>query len=263
MEDFIMSQPSINGVNASILNKVTMTALVAVFIVLALCLIISLCVRWCMSGTEITFLVSWGRRGPPSRVATRRRGLDRATLRTLPLVVYDPKDFKEELECSVCLSETLQGDVIRVLPKCNHGFHLECIDMWFKSHSTCPLCRNVVSVSSQNQSGNFITVDETEISSDSDSNSSTSNSDSDSESDNEGASMVHLGVALAFPTNVLFWGNEGQVRSFGEATTSSSREELVIDIPRDVCDGGDGLSSPPSMVVSRLSSLKRLLSGGC
>lgn len=29
----------------------------------------------------------------------------------------------------------------RELPKCHHSFHIDCIDMWFHSHSTCPVCR--------------------------------------------------------------------------------------------------------------------------
>ncbi len=42
--------------------------------------------------------------------------------------------------CSVCLSEYQEGDTLRILPKCNHSFHLLCIDTWLHSHSTCPLC---------------------------------------------------------------------------------------------------------------------------
>lgn len=45
------------------------------------------------------------------------------------------------MECAVCLSEFREGEVGRKLPKCNHSFHIDCIDMWFLSHSTCPLCR--------------------------------------------------------------------------------------------------------------------------
>jgi hypothetical protein len=33
---------------------------------------------------------------------------------------------------------------VRLLPKCNHSFHINCIDMWFHSHSTCPICRSPV-----------------------------------------------------------------------------------------------------------------------
>jgi E3 ubiquitin-protein ligase ATL41 len=50
------------------------------------------------------------------------------------------------LECVVCLSLVQEGDEVRQLPTCKHLFHQECIDMWFYSHSTCPLCRSVVEV---------------------------------------------------------------------------------------------------------------------
>ena len=44
-------------------------------------------------------------------------------------------------ECSVCLSEFEEEDQGRLLPKCGHAFHVDCIDTWFRSSSTCPLCR--------------------------------------------------------------------------------------------------------------------------
>ncbi|XAR72028.1 hypothetical protein NMG60_11018517 [Bertholletia excelsa] len=34
----------------------------------------------------------------------------------------------------VCLCEFLEGEAIRVLPKCSHPFHVPCIDMWLFSH---------------------------------------------------------------------------------------------------------------------------------
>lgn len=57
------------------------------------------------------------------------------------------------LECAVCLSEFVKNETGRVLPECNHGFHLECIDMWFLSNSTCPLCRAPVQLSSGSDPG--------------------------------------------------------------------------------------------------------------
>ncbi|KAJ7297170.1 hypothetical protein O6H91_Y076100 [Diphasiastrum complanatum] len=48
---------------------------------------------------------------------------------------------KHPAGCAVCLSEFQEGEKTRLLPKCGHVFHLECIDIGLFSHSTCPLCR--------------------------------------------------------------------------------------------------------------------------
>ncbi|PWA58462.1 Zinc finger, RING/FYVE/PHD-type [Artemisia annua] len=73
-----------------------------------------------------------------------QRGLDASFLKTIKVVEFDPKDFKEGLECAVCISDVEEGEKTRILPKCQHRFHVECIDMWFQSHSTCPICRNLI-----------------------------------------------------------------------------------------------------------------------
>uniref|UniRef100_A0A5B7BYM5 RING-type E3 ubiquitin transferase n=1 Tax=Davidia involucrata TaxID=16924 RepID=A0A5B7BYM5_DAVIN len=52
---------------------------------------------------------------------------------------------KTTLYCAVCLHDVSHGERYRKLPKCNHCFHVDCIDPWFQSHSTCPLCRRQVS----------------------------------------------------------------------------------------------------------------------
>lgn len=44
-------------------------------------------------------------------------------------------------ECTICLSEFILDEAVRVLPGCNHGFHVNCIDRWLKFHPTCPNCR--------------------------------------------------------------------------------------------------------------------------
>ncbi|CAL9196001.1 unnamed protein product [Musa hybrid cultivar] len=71
-------------------------------------------------------------------------GLEAAVLQSLRVTVYRATDFEEGIECAICLSQLTDGEVARLLPKCGHGFHLDCIDMWFCSHSTCPLCRRPV-----------------------------------------------------------------------------------------------------------------------
>jgi E3 ubiquitin-protein ligase ATL6/9/15/31/42/55 len=53
----------------------------------------------------------------------------------------DEDDGQEHRECAVCLSDFEEEDDLRLLPGCKHVFHQDCIDVWFQSHSTCPLCR--------------------------------------------------------------------------------------------------------------------------
>ncbi|XP_072983452.1 RING-H2 finger protein ATL39-like [Typha latifolia] len=46
--------------------------------------------------------------------------------------------------CSVCLESVKGGEMVKKLPVCEHMFHVECIDMWLRTHSTCPNCRATV-----------------------------------------------------------------------------------------------------------------------
>ncbi|KAF3673877.1 putative 60S ribosomal protein L18-2-like [Capsicum annuum] len=77
----------------------------------------------------------------PITVAVSSQGLDPLLLKSLPVFVYEAEFCKTVIECPVCLTEFENGETGRVLPKCNHCFHCECIDMWFQSHSSCPICR--------------------------------------------------------------------------------------------------------------------------
>ncbi|CAL5015236.1 unnamed protein product [Urochloa decumbens] len=49
-------------------------------------------------------------------------------------------------ECAICLAEFEEGEAVRVLPPCGHGFHAACIDKWLRGHSTCPSCRRILSL---------------------------------------------------------------------------------------------------------------------
>ncbi|KAG0533436.1 hypothetical protein BDA96_04G193400 [Sorghum bicolor] len=79
-------------------------------------------------------------------------GVDPELLRSLPVTVYhlatrgaDKERQDAVVECAVCLAELQDGEEARFLPRCGHGFHAECVDMWLVSHTTCPLCRLTVS----------------------------------------------------------------------------------------------------------------------
>ncbi|GMI89134.1 Arabidopsis Toxicos en Levadura 13 [Hibiscus trionum] len=69
-------------------------------------------------------------------------GVDQSFIDNLPVFQYKAIiGVKNPFDCAVCLSEFEPEDKLRLLPICSHAFHMECIDTWLLSHSTCPLCR--------------------------------------------------------------------------------------------------------------------------
>ncbi|KAF0900322.1 hypothetical protein E2562_030610 [Oryza meyeriana var. granulata] len=71
-------------------------------------------------------------------------GVDQSFIDTLPVFLYGAvvgAGRKDPFDCAVCLCEFADDDRLRLLPKCSHAFHVDCIDTWLLSHSTCPLCR--------------------------------------------------------------------------------------------------------------------------
>ncbi|KAK4489378.1 hypothetical protein RD792_005187 [Penstemon davidsonii] len=97
-------------------------------------------IRHC-SGVSSVALPNVSRRA----AAVLSRGLDRSILETFPIFSYsevkEHKIGKGVLECAVCLSEFEDDETLRLIPKCDHVFHPECIDAWLESHVTCPVCR--------------------------------------------------------------------------------------------------------------------------
>ncbi|BAF15623.1 E3 ubiquitin-protein ligase Os04g0590900 [Oryza sativa Japonica Group] len=69
-------------------------------------------------------------------------GLDETLINKITVCKYRRGDgFVHTTDCSVCLGEFSDGESLRLLPRCSHAFHQQCIDTWLKSHSNCPLCR--------------------------------------------------------------------------------------------------------------------------
>ncbi|CAN6897445.1 unnamed protein product [Brassica oleracea] len=65
----------------------------------------------------------------------------------LTSVKFGDKEKKEEEEicCSICLMDYEDEDAVTHLPRCNHLFHVHCIEPWLLRGSlTCPLCRSFV-----------------------------------------------------------------------------------------------------------------------
>eukprot|EP00257_Ricinus_communis_P001227 XP_002511366.2 RING-H2 finger protein ATL43 [Ricinus communis] len=83
-----------------------------------------------------------GGTGGQTAEARKNSGIDRAVIESLPIFRFSSlRGQKDGLECAVCLTRFEPPEVLRLLPKCKHAFHVECVDTWLDAHSTCPLCR--------------------------------------------------------------------------------------------------------------------------
>ncbi|XP_076886534.1 putative RING-H2 finger protein ATL21A [Bidens hawaiensis] len=76
---------------------------------------------------------------PPSTT-----GLSGPIIKSYPKTVFGescrlPND---DNTCAICLSEYKPKESIRIIPKCKHYFHADCIDEWLKLNATCPVCRS-------------------------------------------------------------------------------------------------------------------------
>ncbi|XP_042494972.1 E3 ubiquitin-protein ligase ATL23-like [Macadamia integrifolia] len=72
-----------------------------------------------------------------------KKGLSAEELQKLPKTTAGG-DKLIGTECAVCLDEIESGQPGRLLPGCNHGFHLHCADAWLSKNRICPLCRAIL-----------------------------------------------------------------------------------------------------------------------
>ncbi|KAJ0230461.1 RING-H2 finger protein ATL75 [Hirschfeldia incana] len=76
--------------------------------------------------------------------SSSNKGIQKKALKMFPVVSYADEMNLSGIgeECVICLSDFVCGEKLRLLPKCNHGFHVRCIDMWLQQHLSCPKCRH-------------------------------------------------------------------------------------------------------------------------
>ena len=46
-----------------------------------------------------------------------------------------------ESTCVICHNNIEKNSIYRKINQCEHMFHVQCIDEWLQSNSTCPVCR--------------------------------------------------------------------------------------------------------------------------
>nr|XP_009801626.1 PREDICTED: RING-H2 finger protein ATL52-like [Nicotiana sylvestris] len=86
---------------------------------------------------------------PNSETHNLAKGVDQKILEKIPILAYNSilKNglFRvDQNECSICLGELEDEEMVRLLPNCRHAFHVPCIDQWFVVHASCPVCRSSV-----------------------------------------------------------------------------------------------------------------------
>uniref|UniRef100_A0A804P3U6 sucrose synthase n=1 Tax=Zea mays TaxID=4577 RepID=A0A804P3U6_MAIZE len=69
-------------------------------------------------------------------------GLDAAAIASYPKVAFSSRAAEADAMCSICLSEYRDGETLRVMPECRHGFHVACLDAWLSRSASYPVCRN-------------------------------------------------------------------------------------------------------------------------
>ncbi|XP_009604464.1 RING-H2 finger protein ATL80-like [Nicotiana tomentosiformis] len=148
-------------VNSSVAEPPSSASVEPDFVIITAAL---LCALICVIGLISVARCAWLRRvggatgGQSSSAANR--GLKKKVLQSLPKFTYDSTSSTTgaTAECAICLAEYREGDEIRVLPQCGHGFHVQCIDTWLGSHSSCPSCRQILVVGRCRKCGEFPAV---------------------------------------------------------------------------------------------------------
>uniref|UniRef100_A0A3Q7GFX6 RING-type domain-containing protein n=2 Tax=Solanum lycopersicum TaxID=4081 RepID=A0A3Q7GFX6_SOLLC len=69
-----------------------------------------------------------------------RTSMSQEDIKKLPCFDYK-MESTSPADCAVCLDNFKVGEKCRTLPKCNHSFHVQCIDSWLKKTAVCPICR--------------------------------------------------------------------------------------------------------------------------
>uniref|UniRef100_A0A7C9E505 RING-type E3 ubiquitin transferase n=1 Tax=Opuntia streptacantha TaxID=393608 RepID=A0A7C9E505_OPUST len=133
---------------------------VALLVVSYYIFVIKCCLNWQTLDPLRRFSISRGTHHEPepsllefSPVTNMHRGLDEWLINNIPAFQFKGDDVNNRAKtgersfrgCSVCLNDFQEREMLRLLPRCNHVFHLDCIDVWLLNNASCPLCRSSIS----------------------------------------------------------------------------------------------------------------------
>ncbi|KAL8210760.1 hypothetical protein R6Q57_005197 [Mikania cordata] len=126
----------------------TLYFIIVLFAVVISITLIFIYLRWVCrfsssSSAAVTHTVTLSPRQQP---LSRSHGLDSSVIDSLPITLYHRPETAGDGECCICLGMFEEGEKVKVLPNCFHGYHCECVDKWLTTHSTCPICRDTIRV---------------------------------------------------------------------------------------------------------------------
>ncbi|OEL32074.1 RING-H2 finger protein ATL13 [Dichanthelium oligosanthes] len=174
-------------------------------------------------------------------------GVDQSFIDALPVFLYGAvvgAGGKDPFDCAVCLCEFADDDRLRLLPKCSHAFHVDCIDTWLLSHSTCPLCRRSLLADFSPCGGGcsplvFVL-----------------------ESGSEGSVSDRLDAASSARLSFVMEQEEaGQDRKHAAAEAAEKKDEVVVPVKlgkfrsQATAEGAGGSANPGSQDVRRCFSM--------
>ncbi|KAJ7981553.1 RING-H2 finger protein [Quillaja saponaria] len=129
-------------------GKIMLTAIISLSLVVIIVIALHLYARYVLrrqarrrsAMRQLGLTVALARSNEPPKT-----GLDPTIIAALPKFVFKRQNSNNSqdggIECAVCLNVLEDEERARKLPNCKHIFHVDCIDKWLSSHSTCPICR--------------------------------------------------------------------------------------------------------------------------
>ncbi|KAF3321766.1 RING-H2 finger protein ATL68-like isoform X1 [Carex littledalei] len=99
-----------------------------------------ICARIHLRNSRIAFATASG--SDLSLIERGLHGLEPAVVASFPTKKFGEfSPSGRDLQCTICLADYQEKDVLRTFPYCGHSFHATCIDIWLKQNFTCPICR--------------------------------------------------------------------------------------------------------------------------
>jgi len=72
------------------------------------------------------------------------RGASKSEINALPTKKFVKSSNNQETQCVICSSDYEETQSIKMMPKCLHSFHSDCIDKWLGINKICPVCRSEI-----------------------------------------------------------------------------------------------------------------------